>query len=85
MLATFTLVLHVPNLSTVEKFLAALNEPDAFTQQQIAILARKIGSRRLDIGIKKLLSMIDMANKLCEEEQRVDNFVCRLEEYLKVD
>lgn len=85
MLSTFTSVLHVPNLSSVEHLVAVLNETDAFSQQQVATLARKIGTRRLFIGMKKLLGMIDMA-KHFDEEHRVIDFLSQLESegYLEV-
>ena len=46
MLSTFTAVLHVANLSTVEHLVAVLEETDAFSKSQIQTVARKIGSRR---------------------------------------
>ncbi len=78
MLSTFTSVLHVPNLSTVDHLTAVLKETEVFSDSQIAQLAKKIGSRRLFIGIKKLLGMIDMA-KHFDEDRRVIDFLSTLE------
>lgn len=78
MLSTFTTVLHVPNLSTVEHLVAVLEETNVFNKAQIETVKRKIGSRRLFIGIKKLLGMIDMA-KHFDEERRVIDFLSTLE------
>lgn len=78
MLSTFTAILHVSNLSTVEHLVAVLEETDAFSKSQIQTLARKIGSRRLFIGIKKLLGMIDMAKQI-EEDRRVIEFLSQME------
>ena len=78
MLSTFTSVLHVPNLSPVDHLTAVLKETEVFSDSQIAQLAKKIGSRRLFIGIKKLLGMIDMA-KHFDEDRRVIDFLSTLE------
>ena len=65
MLSTFTAVLHVANLSTVEHLVAVLEETDAFSKSQIQTVARKIGSRRytwlencLIVTLNHLIKMI---------------------------
>ncbi|XP_046631152.1 vesicle-fusing ATPase 1-like [Daphnia pulicaria] len=78
MLSTFTAVLRVPNISTCEQLIAVLEETDAFSKSQIAAIARKVANRRLFIGIKKLLGMIEMA-KHFDEERRVFDFLTQLE------
>ena len=79
MLSAFTAVLHVPNISTSKELIAVLEETDAFSSKQIEEISRKTGNRRLFIGIKKLLALIDMA-KQTSQEYRVNKFICKLEE-----
>ena len=78
MLSTFTSILHVSNLTTVEHLTTVLKETECFSESQIAQLAKKIGSRRIFIGIKKLLGLIDMA-KHFDQDCRVLDFLCTLE------
>ncbi|XP_057377840.1 vesicle-fusing ATPase 1-like [Daphnia carinata] len=78
MLSTFTAVLRVPNISTCEQLVAVLEETDVFPKNEIAAIARKVANRRLFIGIKKLLGMIEMA-KHFDEQRRVFDFLTQLE------
>lgn len=78
MLSTFTAVLRVPNISTCEQLVAVLEETDVFSENEIAAIARKVANRRLFIGIKKLLGMIEMA-KHFDEQRRVFDFLTQLE------
>lgn len=78
MLSTFTAVLRVPNISTCEQLVAVLEETDVFSKNEIAAIARKVANRRLFIGIKKLLGMIEMA-KHFDEQRRVFDFLTQLE------
>lgn len=45
-LEPFTAVLHIPKISSCEQLVVVLRETDAFSEQQIAMLHRKIGQRR---------------------------------------
>ncbi|KZS12965.1 Vesicle-fusing ATPase [Daphnia magna] len=78
MLSTFTAVLRVPNISTCEQLVAVLEETDVFSKNEITAIARKVANRRLFIGIKKLLGMIEMA-KHFDEQRRVFDFLTQLE------
>jgi len=79
MLSAFTAVLHVPNISTSQELVAVLEETDAFNKSEIDTIARRTEKRRLFIGIKKLLALIDMA-KQTDGDYRVVKFISKLEE-----
>ncbi|XP_046439746.1 vesicle-fusing ATPase 1-like isoform X2 [Daphnia pulex] len=79
MLSTFTEILRVPNISTVEQLIVVLEKTDVFSKNQIATLARKVADRRLFIGIKKLLEMIETAEEI-DKDRRVSYFLTELEE-----
>jgi len=79
MISAFTAVLHVPNLSKPEHLLAVLEESDVFNKQEIASIARNIEGRRVFIGIKKLLGLIDLLRQT-EGDYRVAKFLSKLEE-----
>lgn len=78
MIDCFTSVLNVPYLSTVEQLVAVLRKTDVFPENQIAQLVIKIGSRRLSIGIKKLMDTIDLIKEK-DKDDRVFYFVSNLE------
>uniref|UniRef100_T1IP97 Vesicle-fusing ATPase n=1 Tax=Strigamia maritima TaxID=126957 RepID=T1IP97_STRMM len=78
MLSAFTAVLHVANLSTGEHLMSVLEQTDCFTKEELQRLARKVEKKRVWIGIKKLLALIDMARQ--SGEYRVAKFLSKLEE-----
>uniref|UniRef100_A0A1B6C6V7 Vesicle-fusing ATPase n=1 Tax=Clastoptera arizonana TaxID=38151 RepID=A0A1B6C6V7_9HEMI len=79
MLTAFTSILHVPNLSKAEHILAVLEETDVFSKQELATITKKVAGRKIFIGIRKLLALIDVARQT-EEQYRVVKFLSRLEE-----
>jgi len=79
MLSAFTSVLHVSNLSTPEHVLAVLDDSDLFSPEELQSIARKMAGKRLCIGIKKLLALIDMIRQ-SEPHQRVIKFLSKMEE-----
>lgn len=79
MLSAFSTVLHVPNLSTSDHLLAVLEEADLFSKEELSSLHAKLQGHRIFIGIKKLLSLIDMARQT-EPNYRVIKFLSKLEE-----
>lgn len=79
MLSAFTAVLHVPNLNKPEHMLAVVEESEAFTKKEVKSIAKHLSGRRIFVGIKKLLALIDMARQT-EEQYRVAKFLSRLEE-----
>ncbi|GFS65439.1 vesicle-fusing ATPase 1 [Trichonephila inaurata madagascariensis] len=79
MLAAFTSVLRVPNLSAPEQLITVLEETNCFRKEEIAKIKRKTEGRRLWVGIKKLLAYIDLARQT-DDEHRVYKFLSKLEE-----
>ncbi|KRT81863.1 AAA protein, partial [Oryctes borbonicus] len=79
MLSAFTGMLHVPNISNGEHLLAALDYLEIFTADELKQIAKNVQGRRLFIGIKKLLALIDMV-KQTREGHRVVKFLTKLEE-----
>ncbi|XP_015609020.1 vesicle-fusing ATPase 1 [Cephus cinctus] len=79
MLSAFSTILHVPNLSTPDHLLAVLEEVDLFTKEEMASLHAKLQGKRIFIGIRKLLCLIDMTRQV-EPSYRVTKFLCKLED-----
>ncbi|KAF2882969.1 hypothetical protein ILUMI_23197 [Ignelater luminosus] len=79
MLSAFTAILHIPNLSKPDHLLAVLEESEVFSKQELHQLARQVQGKRVFIGIKKLLALIDMARQT-EEGHRVIKLITKLEE-----
>lgn len=79
MLSAFTAILHVPNLSKAEHLRNVLEETNVFNSKEIASIEPHIHRKRVFIGIKKLLALLDMARQM-EERHRIIKFVSKLEE-----
>ncbi|XP_068153083.1 vesicle-fusing ATPase 2 [Drosophila tropicalis] len=79
MLPAFTSVLHVSNLSSPDHVLAVLDHSDLFSPEEIQNIARNMAGKRVCIGIKKLLALIDMARQ-SEPHYRVIKFLTKMEE-----
>jgi vesicle-fusing ATPase len=79
MLSTFTSVLCVPNVSTCEHLVAVLKETDVFSKNEIETITFTIANRRLFIGIKKLLAIIELVQYV-DDQRRVSDFLTQLEE-----
>uniref|UniRef100_A0A182RS91 Vesicle-fusing ATPase n=1 Tax=Anopheles funestus TaxID=62324 RepID=A0A182RS91_ANOFN len=80
MLSAFTAVLHVPNLSTADHLIAVLEqEPDVFGRNELAAIYKRLKGRRIFVGIKKLLDLIDLARQM-DPQTRMMKFLSKLEE-----
>ncbi|CAG0900153.1 unnamed protein product [Cyprideis torosa] len=82
MLPAFTSVLRVPNLSSPEQLMTVLDSPennDLFTPHDLDSIARQVQGKRLFIGIKKLLSLMDMVRQT-EPAMRAFKLISKLEE-----
>lgn len=79
MLPCFAGVLHVSNLSTSEHLMAVLEQSYCFSKDELSSIGRKVNGRRVSVGIKKLLALIDMARQM-QGEYRVPKFLSKLEE-----
>ena len=79
MLTTFTDVLHVSNLNKPEHFQRILMENDAFSQQEVSALIKKLQYYHISIGVKKLLGLLDMIKQM-GTQNRPNKFLNKLEE-----
>ena len=78
---TFTSVLHVPNLTTVEHIFAVLKKTETFSESEIVQLTNKIGNRQPCIGIKQLLHIVNMT-EFKNVDKRVSYFLSKLDSIL---
>ncbi|XP_076459186.1 vesicle-fusing ATPase-like isoform X2 [Babylonia areolata] len=79
MLNVFSTIVHVSNISSSEQLLSVLENADIFSKQELESIQKKTQGRRLFIGIKKLLVLIEMARQM-ESGERVPKFLCILED-----
>ncbi|EEB10550.1 N-ethylmaleimide sensitive fusion protein, putative [Pediculus humanus corporis] len=79
LLSTFTTTLHVPNITEIDDLVTVLEETNVFSSPDIKSLVKLLQGKRLSIGIKKLLALIDMARQT-NPNTRVSQFVTTLEE-----
>ncbi|XP_067931264.1 vesicle-fusing ATPase-like [Watersipora subatra] len=79
MLNTFNAIIRAPNLTTGEHLLAALELMDSFSKEELTSLTKRAQDKRVWIGIKKLLSLVEMAKQM-DEGQRVNKLLMLLEE-----
>ncbi|EFA10100.1 vesicle-fusing ATPase 1 [Tribolium castaneum] len=79
MLSAFTAVLHLPNLSKADQLLTVLENSEVFSQQELKKISQQVHGKRIFIGIKKLLALIDMARQT-DEKFRVMKLITKLEE-----
>jgi len=78
MISAFTDVLHVPNLQTGEQILEVVKHADVLHQQGLSKLDKQLRGRRSNIGVKKLLGVLDMVRQTTLE-QRTDKLIVKLE------
>ncbi|XP_026829429.1 vesicle-fusing ATPase 1-like [Ooceraea biroi] len=78
LLSAFNTILHVPNLSTPDHLLNVL-EVDLFNDHEMSSLHGKLQGKRVFIGIRNLLYLIDMARQV-EPSYRLVEFLSKLEE-----
>ncbi|KAK6640106.1 hypothetical protein RUM43_008383 [Polyplax serrata] len=78
LLSTFTSVLHVPNICQIDDFITVLEETNVFSTSEVQQITTLLKTKRLSIGIKKLLAMIDMARQ-SELPTRVYQFMNTLQ------
>jgi len=83
MIPAFTDVLHVPNLSTSDHLLNVIKDSGVIGQQGMAELSQKLSGRRANIGVKKLLGLLDMVNQTMEGE-RAGKLLAKLEDEMFV-
>ncbi|XP_064598208.1 vesicle-fusing ATPase-like [Liolophura sinensis] len=79
MISNFSSVVHVSNISTDEQLIAALEGLEAFTAAELDRIQKKTAGKRLWVGIKKLVDLVEMAKQM-GEGHRIPKFLCLLEE-----
>ncbi|XP_062382852.1 vesicle-fusing ATPase isoform X1 [Sardina pilchardus] len=79
MLDAFSTKIHVPNISRGEQLVEALEMLGSFQEKERAIIAKEVKDKRLWIGIKKLLMLIEMSLQMTAE-YRVRKFLSLLRE-----
>ncbi|TPP66146.1 Vesicle-fusing ATPase [Fasciola gigantica] len=75
----FSWHIHVSPMTKPEHIMSALEEDDRFTQAERQRIERSLSGRRLCIGIKHLIELIDLVSKT-DPEYRVSTFLVKLEE-----
>ncbi|KAK9535591.1 hypothetical protein VZT92_007963 [Zoarces viviparus] len=77
MLDAFSTTIHVPNISTGEQLVDALELLGSFTDKERASIAHQLKGKRVWIGIKKLLVLIEMSLQMAAD-YRVTKFLSLL-------
>ncbi|XP_037134057.1 vesicle-fusing ATPase-like [Syngnathus acus] len=77
MLNAFSTTVHVPNISTGEQLVEALELLGSFQEKERAAIANATKGQRLWIGIKKLIILIEMAAQM-DAHYRVSKFLSLL-------
>ncbi|KAM7067558.1 vesicle-fusing ATPase isoform 1-T1 [Molossus nigricans] len=79
MLTAFSTTIHVPNIATGEQLLEALELLGNFKDKERSTIAQQIKDKKVWIGIKKLLMLIEMSLQM-DPEYRVRKFLALLRE-----
>ncbi|XP_036196025.1 vesicle-fusing ATPase isoform X2 [Myotis myotis] len=79
MLTAFSTTIHVPNIATGEQLLEALELLGNFKDKERTIIAQQVKEKKVWIGIKKLLMLIEMSLQM-DPEYRVRKFLALLRE-----
>ncbi|XP_034045507.1 vesicle-fusing ATPase isoform X2 [Thalassophryne amazonica] len=77
MLDAFSTTIHTPNISTGEQLVDALELLGSFTDKERASIAHQLKGKRVWIGIKKLLVLIEMSLQM-DQDYRVTKFLTLL-------
>lgn len=79
MLNAFSTTIHVPNIATGEQLLEALELLGNFKDKERTTIAQQVKGKKVWIGIKKLLMLIEMSLQM-DPEYRVKKFLALLRE-----
>ncbi|MXQ87267.1 hypothetical protein E5288_WYG007800 [Bos mutus] len=79
MLNAFSTTIHVPNIATGEQLLEALELLGNFKDEERTTITQQVKGRKVWIGIKKLLMLIEMSLQM-DPEYRVRKFLALLRE-----
>lgn len=84
MLSLFKTVAHVSAISTSDQLIKVLNDSEVFSDQEIKDIQHKTSGKHLFIGIKTLITLIDMARQM-EPGERADRLSHLLEDLGAID
>uniref|UniRef100_A0A8C5KWK4 Vesicle-fusing ATPase n=1 Tax=Jaculus jaculus TaxID=51337 RepID=A0A8C5KWK4_JACJA len=79
MLNAFSTTIHVPNIATGEQLMEALELLGNFKDKERTTIAQQVKGKKVWIGIKKLLMLIEMSLQM-DPEYRVRKFLALLRE-----
>ncbi|XP_046888162.1 vesicle-fusing ATPase-like [Hypomesus transpacificus] len=79
MLDAFSTTIHIPNISRGEQLVEALELLGSFQENERAAIAKEVKGKKLWIGIKKLLMLIEMAVQM-NPQYRVTKFLSLLKD-----
>lgn len=79
MASVFSTITHVSSITTSEQLMCVLENVEAFSKNELEVIQRKTSGKRLWVGIKKLLVLIEMAKQI-DDSHRIPKFLCILEE-----
>ncbi|KAG9474417.1 vesicle-fusing ATPase [Eleutherodactylus coqui] len=79
MLDAFSTTVHIPNIRTGDQLMEALELLGSFKDNERSIIAQHVKGKKVYIGIKKLLMLIEMSMQM-DPEYRVSKFLALLKE-----
>lgn len=79
MLDAFSTTIHIPNISTGDQLIDALELLGSFKDSERATITKQVKGKKVWIGIKKLLMLIEMSLQM-DPEYRVRKFLTLLKE-----
>lgn len=79
MLDAFSTTIRVPNIVTGEQLMEALELLGGFKDNERSVIAQQVKGKKVYIGIKKLLMLIEMSMQM-DPEYRVSKFLALLKE-----
>ena len=83
MVSAFTDILHVPNLSRTEHIIQVSRASGVISATGLASLQTQMSGRSANIGVKKLLGLLDMVAQT-QEAERVNKLIMKLEEEMYI-
>lgn len=75
LLSTFNNVVHVSSIQNGEELVAVVDNLDVFTKDELDQLRKRVNSKKLWIGIKKLLVLIEMVRQI-DDRSKINKLVC---------
>lgn len=79
LLSTFNNVIHVSSITGGEELVAVIDNLDVFSKDELDQLKKRVKGKKLWIGIKKLLVLIEMVRQI-DDRSKIDKLICLLEE-----